>query len=284
MARPDRATELGVELLYKTGLSMAIVIGLSLVAERVRPRVAGILAGFPLGLALSLFFYGHEQGADFVGRAAPFALLGLVCIQCFIGGYYLGSLRPADAAAPQARLRGLLTASLAALAAFFAGSALLRPLELPVPAALAVAIASVLGFHWLFRHIPDAASIDRRVRFGPGVLLFRAALAAAVIVLVTSVAHLIGSSWAGLFAAFPYTLYPLLLIVHYSYGPRHVHSIVRVYPQGLSACLVYVPAVALCYPRFGVYWGTALSLAAAALWLALWSALLRRRAARTAAG
>jgi len=260
---------------------MAMVIGLSLVAERVRPRVAGILAGFPLGLALSLFFYGHEQGADFVGRAAPFALLGLVCIQCFIGGYYLGS--PRQAVGAHSRVRRLLIASLAALAAFFACSALLRPFDLSLPAALAVALASVLGFHWLFRHIPDAR-IERRVRFGPGVLLFRAALAAAVIVLVTSVAELIGSSWAGLFAAFPYTLYPLLLIVHYSYEPRHVHSMVRVYPQGLSACLVYVPAVAYCYPRFGVYWGTALSLAAAALWLSLWSALVRRRRAARAAG
>jgi hypothetical protein len=253
-----------INLLLKIGLSMAIVIALSLIAEHVRPRVAGILAGFPLGLALSLFFYGQEQGADFAAASAPYALLGLVSIQSFVGGYYLGS-RPGS----------LLRASLCALAAFFAVSAALRPLDVGLAGGLLIACASIALFHWLLRRIPEA-QIEQRVRFGFGVLLFRAGLAAGVIVLVTGVAGLIGEEWAGLFAAFPYTLYPLLLIVHHAYQPRHVHAIIRVYPQGIGACVCYLPAVAISYPTLGVYWGTAVSLGVAALYLLAYSSLRAR--------
>ncbi len=42
-------------LLAKIATAIIAVVGLSLVAERVSPRVAGILSGYPLGTAIALF-------------------------------------------------------------------------------------------------------------------------------------------------------------------------------------------------------------------------------------
>jgi len=54
------------------------VLSLSAVAEKVSPRLAGVLAGYPVGSAISLGFYGVEFGADFAGRCASHNLAGLV--------------------------------------------------------------------------------------------------------------------------------------------------------------------------------------------------------------
>ena len=53
--------------LVKIALSIGMVVGLSLIAERSGPRVAGILAGYPLGIALALFFIGYETQSGTAG-------------------------------------------------------------------------------------------------------------------------------------------------------------------------------------------------------------------------
>ncbi|MGS0468573.1 hypothetical protein ACU8V3_16690 [Cobetia marina] len=51
--------ELGLQLL-KLLISVAVVIGLSLIAERLSTRMAGLLSGYPLGTAITLGFIGVE--------------------------------------------------------------------------------------------------------------------------------------------------------------------------------------------------------------------------------
>ncbi len=47
-------------LFVKVFVSAAMVLGLTLIAERASPRVAGILSGYPLGVALA-FFCGRGE-------------------------------------------------------------------------------------------------------------------------------------------------------------------------------------------------------------------------------
>lgn len=47
-------------LLTKLGVSAGMVLGITLMAERVSTRFAGVVMGFPLGAGLSLFFIGFE--------------------------------------------------------------------------------------------------------------------------------------------------------------------------------------------------------------------------------
>ena len=70
-----------------------IVVTLSVVAEKASPRVSGLLAGYPLGTALALFFYGLELGPRFAADAAVYALLGLIATESFVYVYYHLSLR-----------------------------------------------------------------------------------------------------------------------------------------------------------------------------------------------
>ncbi|HFU74094.1 MAG TPA: hypothetical protein ENK65_00915, partial [Helicobacteraceae bacterium] len=77
--------------IFKMMIAAIIVIGLAELAERSSTRMAGILAGLPVGSALVLFFYGLEYGTDFVATVTPYNLLGLSASLAFVSFYYLGS-------------------------------------------------------------------------------------------------------------------------------------------------------------------------------------------------
>ena len=99
------------------------------------------------------------------------------------------------------------------------------------------------------------------------VMLLRAVIATAIVVLVTALAHVLPDRWAGLLAGFPFTMYPLLLLMHLAYGPQVVVAIVKHSPDGLGSLLVYALVVALSYVPLGIYWGTAIGYLAATLYL-----------------
>lgn len=245
-------------LLWKILVSIAAVVGLSLVAEHVSPKVAGILSGYPLGSAIALFFIGVEQGAPFAAEAAGHTLAGFSASLALAGGYWLGS---------RGLARGhLAAAALAGVAGFLLASALLNRLAPGLAGGGIITVAAILGCRYLFRAIPDAV-VASRVRLSHGVLLLRALMATATVLLITGLAAWIGPAWAGLLSAFPITLFPFMLIIHYSYGKPQVYTVVRNYPVGLWALAIYALTVHFAYARVGVGWGTGLGFAAATLYL-----------------
>ena len=254
-------------LISKVIVTVGMVLSLSAVAERVSPRVAGLLSGYPLGAAIALFFMGLEVGPDFAAESAVYTLVGLVASQVFVYGYYRAS------AALQRHV--IPAATLTALGGYFAAVWLLHFIPFSPTAAVLVPVASILIFTRLFRKVRNVA-ITRSVRFTFGVLLLRADLAALIILAVTGAARAVGPAWAGLFAAFPTALFPLILIVHITYDKAHVHTIIKNFPLGLGALIAYALAVSQLYPSLGIYGGTIAAFAAATLYLLAYGAIVGR--------
>ncbi len=264
-------------LIAKILVSVAAVVGLSLVAEHVSPRVAGVLSGYPLGTAIALFFIGVENGSGFAATAARHTLLGFAASLVLVYGYFLASRRIAPVEARGGpRYAALAGGSVLGIGAFLATSAMLSPWQLPLWANLALpALAIVLAIR-LFRRIPNTR-IEQRVRFTQGVLLVRASISAAIVLLITGVADAVGPGWAGLLSAFPITLFPFLVIMHLSYGAAPVYTIIKNYPFGLGSLLVYALSVSYSYPALGVAWGTLAAFAAATAYLLLFMLWSNRR-------
>jgi uncharacterized membrane protein (GlpM family) len=245
-------------LIAKIGVTIGMVLTLSLVAERVSPRVAGVLSGYPLGAAIALFFIGLEISPEFAARSAVYTLAGLAASQVFVYCYFMASTRFSR--------RTILASSSAALGGYFAAAWMLHLIPFSRTAAVLTATGSILLFALLFRRIPNVA-IARSVRFTPAVLLLRAALAAAIIVAITAAAKAVGPAWAGLFSAFPTALFPLMLIVHMTYDKAHVHTLIKNFPPGLGSLIAYGVAVSYLYPVWGVGWGTLTAFGIATLYL-----------------
>ena len=100
----------GLFAVVKVLVSILVVVLLSLIAEHAGPRVAGIVSGYPLGAAISLFFIGIEIDPAFAARGAIFTAAGLSATVAFVGGYLLGL----KAAEERRRMPALLLALLPA--------------------------------------------------------------------------------------------------------------------------------------------------------------------------
>jgi uncharacterized membrane protein (GlpM family) len=249
-------------LLVKILTATLIVVTLSVVAEKASPRVSGLLAGYPLGAAIALFFYGLELGPRFAADAAVYTLPGLIATQSFVYAYYHLSLRMRRWSA---HCSGLFS-SLGAIATFLLVAHLFSYLpDLPF-LVVVLAVLSMGLFIFLLRKLPDT-TIGRPVRLGFNVLLLRALFSAGLIVAITAAAKVVGERWAGLLSGFPITLYPFILIIHLTYRPSHVHTIIKNFPRGMGALVLYSIGVYLLYPRMGIWLGTVAAFGVAALYL-----------------
>jgi len=255
-------------------VSILVVVALSLIAERAGPRFAGIVAGYPLGAAISLFFIGVEVSPEFAARSAIFTTAGLAATVTFVGGYLLG-LRWADGRS----LPVALTFSiLSAMAAYGLAVGLILAMPINWISAPLIALLSIAVAIRVFRAIPDSV-IQNRIRLSFSATLLRAVFAAGVILAITTAARLVGPDWAGLFSAFPITMLPLLVIIQATYQPAHVRTIIRNVPRGLGSLLVYTLTVAGTYPHLGIAWGTILGYLGATAYLVLLESVNHRMSA-----
>lgn len=237
-------------LLVKIFVSVAMVLGLTLIAERASPRIAGILSGYPLGVALALFFVGVENGARFAAQSAVYTAAGFTASLVLVYVYHWTIVN--------VKRHQVLAASSVALAAFVLVAAVLQRMPFGLWSGALLTGGAILFFHRRLGHIANV-TIDQRIRLTFLAFLVRALAAAAMVLVITGLARMIGERWTGVFSAFPITLFPLLVILHLTYGPAQVQTIIKNFPAGMGSLLTYVVAVAMSYPRYGVAMGTLLS-------------------------
>ena len=245
-------------LLIKLIVSVALVLTLSAVAEHVSPKAAGLLAGYPAGAAITLFFIGMDIDTEFAAESAVYTMMGLVATEAFVYCYFKSSLHFTRYT--------IVLSSASAIVGYFVVAWLLQFISLNKFVAALIPIASIFMFVYLFRQIQNA-TIRQRVKLTPRILFLRAFLAGFMILIIIGTAKFVGARWAGLFSAFPSTLYPLILIVHLTYDKTHVHTIIKNFPMGLGSLITYSLCVSIVYPTSGIYFGTAISLAAASVYL-----------------
>lgn len=245
-------------LLYKICITMLAVLGLSFVAEKFSVRLAGLLSGYPIGTAIILHFYGLEYGAQFAADAAIFNLCGLLASQCFAYTYYRVSQRTAS----------LAVTSILALTGYLLPTIVISQTNPTRLTALTIAIMATTLFCILFRDNKARQVITSQAwsaRLVAGRLIFTAAL----VLIVTEFADIVGPGWAGLFSAFPVALYPLVFLLHREHGPETAQNILRNFPYGLWAVIAYALTVSLAYPLYGVILGTLLGFSVATAVLAI---------------
>ncbi len=245
-------------LLAKIVVSVAAVMALSVIAERVSTRVAGVLSGFPLGTAITIYFIGLDQGPDFVAEGAFHTCLGFVASLMLAVSWYLVSQKIREGAAFYAALISVLVFLIIALVLKFIPANHLTALLLPF-----------LGIYLSVRFLAPVKNIkiEGRARSSWKLLLIRAVLATLIVLLITGVAESVGATWSGLFSAFPVTVFPLILIIHKTYGPLHAQTLIKNFPYGLGSLVLYAYSIHWSYPSLGVKFGTIVSLLVAVLYM-----------------
>jgi hypothetical protein len=249
-------------LLVKIFVTVVVILLLAAVAEFSSSRLAGVLAGYPIGTAIVLYFYGLEQGVDFASASATYNLVGMVPTLVF-ACCYLAVLRKAPDCTP-------LIPSITALGGYLATGLFLGQFRFGQEAAFCITVVAILLAGHLARSKGETPTVPR-LPYTVGLLCFRAIMAACLVVLITSLAGGVGPRWAGLLSAFPLALYPLLLMIHLQYGSAQASAILGSFPSGLWSVLSYSLTVAHAYPAYGLFRGTLCGFAVATACLLLFN-------------
>ena len=254
-------------ILIKTLVTITIVLTLSVVAERVSPRWAGMLGGYPLGTAIVLIFIGYEEGTAFAQTSAVHTLAGLTANLAVFAAYGLALTLKRDC--------HFLIASSCALIGFFAVGIPLSNIEFNLLSAV-IFIVIVIGICLIaFKQFPDM-KIEKAVRLSFWVTAVRAAMACFVVLSITGLAEQLGPEMAGVLASFPSTVLPMVVIIHFTYGPAPVLTIIKHFPKGLGAMIIFGVIFAQYLEDLGLMWGTLLSFVAATMYLLVFSSLQQK--------
>lgn len=256
-------------LFLKAIVSIAIVVGLSIAAERSGPRLAGLLIGLPLGAGMVVIFTGYEQGAEFAAASAVHMVPGFLTTFVFI--YCYGAIA---ARQNKGGLSGIVMPTLGAHVAYGAAAWGLSQFQIPLVISVPMLCVGVVIVHRMMASLPDNP-ITARVTFGWKVLAFRAGMATTVIVIITSIAGQVGPQWTGILTAYPITLFPLILVLHITYAGAEVAAVLKHVPFAMGSVTSFCLAIVFAVPEFGLWWGILLGYGAAATYLMTFSAMTR---------
>jgi hypothetical protein len=243
--------------LAKLVLTPSIMYVASAAGRRWGPGVSGWLTGLPLLAGPISIFICIEQGRPFAAHAAGTTLLGMWSSCAFCLAYYVA-----------ARI-GWPAASVAAIAVFAAGTALLRDAQVSPWIGLAGVCAAAAA---CLRVIRPAATRPVPIPTPAWDMPMRLGIAAAFVLVQTGIAGWLGPQLSGLVIPFPIVVILLTAFAHHQLGIDGALRVLRGFLIGMYAFASFFLVVALGLERVGALATYALALAVclaingAALW------------------
>ena len=225
-------------LALKLLLVPAFLAAISWAGRRWGPGVAGWLAGFPSLTGPILFFLALERGPAFTTQAAVLSLSCVFSAISFGVTYAWACIR--------LPWHGALAC---AFAAWSLAALLLAQLPLTVAGSLAISLLTLLVAPRLFPRA-DAPWGSRPLPSYE--LLSRMVAGAAMVLAVTAAAEGLGTTWTGLFSAFPVMSSVLAAFSHRANGPGFAIALLRAMVGGFYAYITYCLCVALLLDSWGV--------------------------------
>jgi len=225
-------------LLFKLLATPALILIATLVSRRFGQATGGWLVGLPLTSGPIAVFLAIEHGPRFSQLAAAGSLEGTVG-QAFFATAYAGL----------ARRWNWPMCLLGATIAFLASGVFLVELKLPISALVALACGSLaVGQQLIHERVAPAV----RAEAPRWDLPVRMAVAAALVLLVTSVAAAIGPDLSGVAATFPLFAIVLAVFAHRHQGSHAARSVMRGLLLGLFGFVGFFVAVSLLVTRIGL--------------------------------
>ncbi len=212
-----------VILLCKLALAPAFVVLVSLSVRRFGPRVGGIFGGLPVVAGPILFVYALDQGTGFAGEAAANSLAALIALTAFVlaVAFTASKLLPSDEARASAAgddraaervgvastggrqaARAAWASVVVGWVAFVSVAAVVAALGIPPVVGLVACLATFALALRVLPH-PDPAAVAVAPMRPKHDLALRAGAAAAMVLLLTSVAGALGPAASGVLAPFP---------------------------------------------------------------------------------
>lgn len=238
-------------ILAKILISTVIVLLLNEIAKRISPSFSGLISGLPLGTGLSVYFIAYQEGTSFMLEGIPWGIAGLTsslffCLTYLLSGSYLKNRN---------KITAILISSFSSIVAFLLTGWIIHSLHLTVFSSLLLFII----FFIVNLIIIHKLKISRQL---PGLKknsfcknIFRAILVSLIILCITGTSGIFGTKWAGIFSAFPSTLFPLLILLHFEHNEKLYPSFIKGFSYGISTLAIFYLACFFLLPALGLNLG-----------------------------
>ena len=237
-----------------------LVLTLSFVAEKLSPKISGILSGLPLGSSITLIFFAIENGVDYVTKVALYNIHGLFAALAFSIGYYISTF-----------YKGKFEIFLSLLISFISYLVIAFILAYVPPhvffTPFIVIVLMLIATIYFAKK--ENFSIDKKIKTSVNDILFRSILTIFIFLVVSSLPKYVPSNIAGIFSSFPTVLLPLMLIIHFRHSNLQARTIIKNTPFGLSSVVIYSLIVYFSYSKIGILYGTILALFCSVLYVLL---------------
>lgn len=241
-----------MELIFLKALAVvSLVLSLTIIAEKVSPKVSGILSGLPVGSSITLLFFALEFGVNYVQKTALYNIHGLFAALAFSIGYYLSTFYKGKFGIIFSLLFSLTSYLIVALIlSFIPPHIILTPLI----------IFTLLILSAIYFSKKENFNIEKKTKITALDLFARIVLTVGIFFIITSLPKITPSNIAGIFSSFPTILLPLMLIIHFNHSNLQARTIIKNTPFGLTSVVIYSFTVYLSYPTIGILLGTLLAL------------------------
>uniref|UniRef100_UPI0040488D4F hypothetical protein n=1 Tax=Aliarcobacter sp. TaxID=2321116 RepID=UPI0040488D4F len=245
---------------------VTLVLSLSYIAEKVSPKVSGVLSGLPVGSSITLIFFAIENGVDYVTKVALYNIHGLFAALAFSIGYYISTFYKGKFEIFLSLLISFISYLIIAfILAYVPPHVVLTPL-------IVITLMLIASIYFAKK---ENFAIDKKIRTSMSDILFRSLLTISIFLIVSSLPKYVPSNIAGIFSSFPTILLPLLLIIHFRHSNLQARTIIKNTPFGLSSVVVYSLVVYFTYGTFGILYGTIMAFIASIVYVILQGKVLR---------
>lgn len=256
-----------MELLIIKSISVvSLVLALSFIAEKLSPKISGILSGLPVGSSITLLFFAIENGVDYVMNTALYNIHGLFAALAFCIGYYYSTF-----------YKGKLEITISLILSFIAYLIIAFIISYIPPhiifTPLVVIILMLIATVYFSKK--ENYKIEKNDKISVSDLLFRSILTIAIFLVISSLPKYAPVSIAGIFSAFPTILLPLLLIIHFRHSNLQARTIIKNTPFGLSSVVIYSLVVYFTYTSWGILLGTIAAFVASIIYILIQTKLLK---------
>lgn len=245
---------------------VTLVLSLSYIAEKVSPKVSGVLSGLPVGSSITLIFFAIENGVDYVTKVALYNIHGLFAALAFSIGYYISTFYKGKFEIFLSLLISFISYLIIAFVlAYVPPHVVLTPL-------IVITLMLIASIYFAKK---ENFSIDKKIKTSISDVLFRSLLTISIFLIISSLPKYVPSNIAGIFSSFPTILLPLLLIIHFRHSNLQARTIIKNTPFGLSSVVIYSLVVYFTYGTFGILYGTIMAFIASITYVILQGKILR---------
>ena len=253
-------------LIIKSIAVVALVLSLSYIAEKVSPKVSGILSGLPVGSSITLLFFAIENGVDYVTKVALYNIHGLFAALAFSIGYYISTFYKGKFEIFMSLLISFIAYLIIAfILAYVPPHVVLTPL-------IVITLMLIASIYFAKK---ENFAIDKKVKTSISDIFFRSLLTISIFLVISSLPKYVPSNIAGIFSSFPTILLPLMLIIHFRHSRLQARTVIKNTPFGLSSVVIYSLVVYFAYEKIGIVFGTIVALIASVLYVVIQGKVLR---------